>query len=67
MHTVKKLFQEDVALKKCGVIFTAIEPKTGYIHDLLVDLDFIEQQEQLMATFDKISERFGKKKIGIEL
>jgi len=39
-----------------------IEPKTGYIHDLLVDLDFIEQQEQLMATFDKISERFGKKK-----
>lgn len=65
MHTVPKLFSEDIAFKKCGVLFTALEPKTGYIHDLLVDLDFIEQQEQLMATFDKITERFGKKKIGI--
>lgn len=65
MHTVPKLFREDIAFKKCGVLFTALEPKTGYIHDLLVDLDFIEQQEQLMATFDKITERFGKKKIGI--
>lgn len=65
MMTVPKLYKDGIPFKKCGVLLTALEPKSGYIHDLLVDMEQLQKDENLMNTFEQISERFGKKKIGV--
>lgn len=43
MKHVNELFLEGIEFKKCGVILTAIEPKSTYIYDLLSDNTEIEK------------------------
>ncbi|WP_284089020.1 Y-family DNA polymerase [Acinetobacter pittii] len=62
---VSDIFKEGVKYKKCGVILTGLEPKTGHTYDLLTDFEAIEKKEQLMKTLDNVHKKFGKKKLGI--
>ncbi|KJV45931.1 DNA polymerase [Acinetobacter indicus] len=62
---INELFQEGIEFKKCGVILTAIEPKSTYIYDLLSDSTQIEKNESLQEALEKVKARFGDKKIAI--
>ena len=65
MKRINELFQEGIEFKKCGVILTAIEPKSTYIYDLLSDSTQIEKSERLQEALEKVKARFGDKKIAI--
>ena len=65
MKHISTLFQEGIAFKKCGVILTGIEPKQGYIHDLLADTEQIEKQEHLQQVLDNVKNKFGTQKLAI--
>jgi len=62
---MNELFCEGVEFKKCGVILTAIEPKSTYIYDLLSDGTQIEKNEKLQSALEQVKVRFGDKKIAI--
>lgn len=62
---VSHIFKEGIKYKKCGVILTGLEPKTGHTYDLLTDFEAIEKKEQLMKTLENVHAKFGKKKLGI--
>lgn len=62
---VSDIFKEGIKYKKCGVILTGLEPKTGHTYDLLSDFELIEKKEQLMKTLDNVHTKFGKKKLGV--
>ncbi|HAV4460462.1 TPA: DUF4113 domain-containing protein [Acinetobacter baumannii] len=62
---VSHIYKEGIKYKKCGVILTGLEPKSGHTYDLLTDFDAIEKKEQLMKTLDNVHTKFGKKKLGI--
>ena len=62
---MNELFCERVEFKKCGVILTAIEPKSTYIYDLLSDGTQIEKNEKLQSALEQVKVRFGDKKIAI--
>lgn len=59
------IYKEGVKYKKCGVVLTCLEPKSGHTYDLLTDFEIIEKKEQLMRAMDGIHSKFGKKKIGV--
>ncbi|MEI5658789.1 DUF4113 domain-containing protein [Acinetobacter baumannii] len=59
------IYKEGVKYKKCGVVLTCLEPKSGHTYDLLTDFEMIEKKEQLMKTLDNVHTKFGKKKIGV--
>ncbi|MCA4224226.1 Y-family DNA polymerase [Acinetobacter baumannii] len=59
------IYKEGIKYKKCGVILTSLEPKTGHTYDLLTDFEQIEKKECLMKAMDGIHSKFGKKKIGV--
>lgn len=63
MKRMNELFQEGIEFKKCGVILTAIEPKSTYIYDLLSDSTQIEKNEKLQSALEQVKVRFGDKKI----
>ncbi len=65
MKRMNELFQEGIEFKKCGVILTAIEPKSTYIYDLLSDSTQIEKNERLQEALEKVKVRFGDKKLAI--
>ena len=65
MKRMNELFQEGIEFKKCGVILTAIEPKSTYIYDLLSDSTQIEKNEKLQSALEQVKVRFGDKKIAI--
>lgn len=65
MKRMNELFQEEIEFKKCGVILTAIEPKSTYIYDLLSDSTQIEKNERLQEALEKVKVRFGDKKLAI--
>lgn len=65
MKRMNELFQEGIEFKKCGVILTAIEPKSTYIYDLLSDSAQIEKNEKLQSALEQVKVRFGDKKIAI--
>lgn len=65
MKRMNELFQKGIELKKCGVILTAIEPKSTYIYDLLSDSTQIEKNEKLQSALEQVKVRFGDKKIAI--
>lgn len=65
LKRINELFQEGIEFKKCGVILTAIEPKSTYIYDLLSDSTQIEKNERLQNALEKVKARFGDKKIAI--
>ncbi|HFG6919703.1 TPA: Y-family DNA polymerase [Acinetobacter baumannii] len=59
------IYKEGIKYKKCGVVLTCLEPKSGHTYDLLTDFEHIEKKECLMQAMDGIHSKFGKKKIGI--
>lgn len=59
------IYKEGIKYKKCGVVLTGLEPKTGHTYDLLTDFEHIEKKESLMKAMDGIHSKFGKKKIGV--
>ena len=65
MKRMNELFQEGIEFKKCGVILTAIEPKSTYIYDLLSDNTQIEKNERLQEALEKVKIKFGDKKLAI--
>ncbi|ARD29515.1 DNA polymerase V subunit UmuC [Acinetobacter lactucae] len=62
---VSDIFKEGIKYKKCGVILTGLEPKSGHTYDLLTDFETIEKKEQLMKTLDNVHAKFGKKMLGV--
>ncbi|MDV7620573.1 Y-family DNA polymerase [Acinetobacter baumannii] len=59
------IYKEGIKYKKCGVVLTCLEPKSGHTYDLLTDFENIEKKECLMQAMDGIHSKFGKKKIGV--
>lgn len=59
------IYKEGIKYKKCGVVLTGLEPKTGHTYDLLTDFEMIEKKEQLMKALDNVHTKFGKKKLGV--
>ncbi|MDU6283891.1 DUF4113 domain-containing protein [Acinetobacter pittii] len=59
------IFKEGVKYKKCGVILTCLEPKSGHTYDLLTDFETIEKKEKLMETLEGVHQKYGKKKLGV--
>ncbi|EMI6045488.1 Y-family DNA polymerase [Acinetobacter baumannii] len=59
------IYKEGIKYKKCGVVLTCLEPKSGHTYDLLTDFKHIEKKESLMQAMDGIHSKFGKKKIGV--
>ncbi|QBY16052.1 Y-family DNA polymerase [Acinetobacter baumannii] len=62
---VGEIFKEGVKYKKCGVILTGLEPKSGHTYDLLTDFEAIEKKEKLMKTLEGVHQKYGKKKLGV--
>ncbi|EHU3347469.1 Y-family DNA polymerase [Acinetobacter baumannii] len=59
------IYKEGIKYKKCGVVLTCLEPKSGHTYDLLTDFKQIEKKECLMRAMDGIHSKFGKKKVGV--
>ena len=59
------IYKEGIRYKKCGVLLTCLEPKSGHTYDLLTNFDEIEKKERLMKAMEGVHQKFGKKKIGI--
>lgn len=62
---VSEIFKEGIKYKKCGVILTGLEPKSGHTYDLLTDFKTIEKKEKLMKTLEGVHQKYGKKKLGV--
>lgn len=62
---VSRIYKEGIKYKKCGVVLTGLEPKTGHTYDLLTNFEMIEKKEQLMKTLDNVHTKFGKRKLGV--
>ncbi|MDV7634967.1 DUF4113 domain-containing protein [Acinetobacter baumannii] len=62
---LKDIYKEGIKYKKCGVVLTGLEPKSGHTYDLLTDFATIEKKEQLMKALDNVHNKFGKKKLGV--
>ncbi len=62
---LNEIYKEGIKYKKCGVVLTGLEPKTGHTYDLLTDFEMIEKKEQLMKALDNVHTKFGKKKLGV--
>ncbi len=65
VRMVSDIFKEGIKYKKCGVVLTGLEPKSGHTYDLLTDFEVIEKKEQLMKALDNVHTKFGKKKLGV--
>lgn len=62
---LNEIYKEGIKYKKCGVVLTGLEPKSGHTYDLLTDFEMIEKKEQLMKALDNVHTKFGKKKLGV--
>ena len=62
---IHELYAEGVDFKKCGIVLTCIEPKAGYIPDLLADTAVIQRNENLQTALDSIKTKFGEQKLAI--
>lgn len=62
---LNEIYKEGIKYKKCGVVLTGLEPKSGHTYDLLTDFEVIEKKEQLMKALDNVHTKFGKKKLGV--
>ncbi|MDO7375928.1 DUF4113 domain-containing protein [Acinetobacter baumannii] len=62
---LNEIYKEGIKYKKCGVVLTCLEPKSGHTYDLLSDFKQIEKKECLMQAMDGIHSKFGKKKLGV--
>ncbi|MDV7459659.1 DUF4113 domain-containing protein [Acinetobacter baumannii] len=62
---LNEIYKEGIKYKKCGVVLTCLEPKSGHTYNLLTDFKQIEKKECLMQAMDGIHSKFGKKKLGV--
>ncbi|MFW1790327.1 DNA polymerase thumb domain-containing protein [Acinetobacter pittii] len=62
---LNEIYKEGIKYKKCGVVLTGLEPKSGHTYDLLTDFEMLEKKEQLMKALDNVHTKFGKKKLGV--
>lgn len=62
---LSEIYKEGIKYKKCGVVLTGLEPKSGHTYDLLTDFEHIEKKECLMKAMDGIHSKFGKRKLGV--
>lgn len=62
---LNEIYKKGIKYKKCGVVLTCLEPKSGHTYDLLTDFKQIEKKECLMRAMDGIHSKFGKKKVGV--
>ncbi|MCE6855083.1 Y-family DNA polymerase, partial [Acinetobacter baumannii] len=46
------IYKGGIKYKKCGVVLTGLEPKSGHTYDLLTDCEHIEKKECLMKAMD---------------
>lgn len=60
---IEQLYREGIEFKKCGVMLCELVKVEHRTIDLLTDLDKLEKEQALMATFQNIQNRFGKTKI----
>jgi DNA polymerase V len=65
VRMIDEIYKEGIKYKKCGVVLTGLEPKSGHTYDLLTDFAYIEKKECLMQAMDDIHSKFGKKKLGV--
>jgi len=65
VRMIDEIYKEGIKYKKCGVILTGLEPKSGHTYDLLTDFAHIEKKECLMKAMDGIHSKFGKMKLGV--
>lgn len=59
------IYKKGIKFKKCGVLLTCLEPKSGHTYDLLTNFDEVEKKECLMTALEDVHKKFGKKKIAI--
>ncbi|MCU4709920.1 Y-family DNA polymerase [Acinetobacter pittii] len=62
---LNEIYKEGIKYKKCGVVLTGLEPKSGHTYDLLTDFAHIQKKECLMQAMDGIHSKFGKRKLGV--
>lgn len=62
---MESVYKKGVKYKKCGVILTGLEPKTGHIYDMLSDMDQIEKADKLLKAWSQIREKYGSKAISV--
>lgn len=62
---LNEIYKEGIKYKKCGVVLTCLEAKSGHTYDLLTDFEQLEKKECLMQAMDGIHSKFGKKKISV--
>ncbi|MDX7937258.1 DNA polymerase V subunit UmuC [Acinetobacter baumannii] len=62
---LNEIYKEGIKYKKCGVVLTCLEPKSGHTYDLLTDFDEIDKKEQLMKAMENVHTKFGKSKLGV--
>ena len=61
---IEKVFVKGQEYKKCGVILTALTPKSSYNHDLFEEHASTEKSESLMSTIEAVHKRYGVKTLG---
>ncbi|QHH99225.1 Y-family DNA polymerase [Acinetobacter dispersus] len=59
------VYKKGVKFKKCGVILTGLEPKSGHIYDLLSDMEHIEKADKLLKAWSQIRDKYGSKGISV--
>jgi len=42
---LNEIYKEGIKYKKCGVVLTGLEPKSGHTYDLLTDFAHLEKKE----------------------
>ncbi len=47
---LNEIYKKGVKYKKCGVVLTGLEPKSGHTYDLLSDFEHIEKKECLVQS-----------------
>lgn len=62
---MNEIYRKGVKFKKCGVILTGLEPKSGHIYDMLSDMEEIEKADKLLKAWSDIREKYGSKGISI--
>lgn len=62
---MEEVYKKGVKFKKCGVILTGLEPKSGHIYDMLSDMEEIEKADKLLKAWSDIREKYGSKGISV--
>ncbi|WP_151809268.1 Y-family DNA polymerase [Acinetobacter soli] len=61
---IEKVFVKGQEYKKCGVILTALTPKSSYNLDMFEDHETTEKSDALMSAIDAVHKRYGVRTLG---